>query len=81
MNEQFREPVHWSFWVIVVLALIWDIGGCMAYMAEFNAEAMAEQPESYQNLVATRPAWATAAFAVAVTSVLDASLSLFMSHD
>lgn len=55
-----------SFWVIAVLGLVWNLMGCMNYITQTNSAAVAQMPEAYQALIASRPAWATAAFAVAV---------------
>lgn len=55
-----------SYWIIALLGLFWNLMGCLNYITQTNAEAVAQMPEAYQALIATRPAWATAAFAVAV---------------
>ena len=58
--------VHWSFWTIGVVALIWNAMGVMNYFGQMNADALAAMPEAKRAIVEARPAWATAAFAVAV---------------
>ncbi|MEP1768836.1 MAG: hypothetical protein ABJJ53_19620 [Sulfitobacter sp.] len=55
-----------SFWCIAAMGLIWNLMGCMNFISQTNADALAQFPESYQAVIASRPAWATAAFAVAV---------------
>lgn len=55
-----------SYWVVAVLGLVWNLMGCMNYITQSNPAAVAQMPEAYQALIATRPAWATAAFAVGV---------------
>lgn len=55
-----------SYWVIAVLGLVWNLMGCMNYIAQSDTAAVAHMPEAYQALIAGRPAWATAAFAIGV---------------
>jgi hypothetical protein len=40
--------------------------GCLNYIMQANADVVAQMPELYQAIIAARPAWATAAFAIAV---------------
>ena len=65
-DENVGGSVHWSFWTIGVVALIWNAMGVMNYFGQMNAEALAAMPEAKRAIVEARPAWATAAFAVAV---------------
>lgn len=66
MNEETAIGVHWSFWVIGVVAFVFNLFGCMNYISQMNAEMVASMPDVYRAIVESRPAWATAAFAVAV---------------
>ena len=66
MNDKSAGGVHWSFWVIGVVALIWNLMGVMNFFMQMNAETLANIPESYRAIIEARPAWATAAFAIAV---------------
>ncbi len=66
MNDEAVSGVHWSFWAIGAVALIWNGMGAMNYFMQMNADALAEMPESYRAIVEVRPAWATGAFAIAV---------------
>jgi len=58
--------IHWSFWLVCVLALAWNVMGSMNYVMQINPEMLAKYPEAAKSLVASRPAWATGAFAIAV---------------
>ncbi|MBT8045315.1 MAG: hypothetical protein KJO79_10230 [Verrucomicrobiae bacterium] len=58
--------MHWSFWVIGAVGLIFNLVGCMNYISQMNAENVASMPEVYRAIVESRPAWGTAAFAIAV---------------
>jgi hypothetical protein len=66
MNEKSAVGVHWSFWVIGAVGLIFNLAGCMNYVSQMNAENVASMPEMYRAIVESRPAWGTAAFAIAV---------------
>ncbi len=62
-----NRPPTW-FWVVGVIALVWNLMGVMAYFMHvtLSDEALAAMPEAERMLYETQPAWATAAFAVAV---------------
>ncbi len=62
-----NRPPTW-FWVVGVIALIWNLMGVMAYIMQVTMtdEALAALPEAERLLYENQPAWATAAFAVAV---------------
>jgi len=66
MGEKQVGGVHWSFWTIGVVALIWNLMGVMNFFMQMNADALAAMPESYRAIIESRPAWITGAFAIAV---------------
>ena len=66
MNEKACVSVHWSFWAIGVVGLIFNLIGCMNYISQMNAENVASMPEVYRVIVESRPVWGTATFAIAV---------------
>ena len=66
MNEQTNTQVSKSFWIVGAVGLVFNLMGCFNFISQLNAEMVAAMPDSYQALIETRPAWATAAFAVAV---------------
>jgi len=58
-----------SFWLVAGLGLIWNLMGCMNFLVQSDPEIMAalgDEYALYKDLIANRPAWATAAFAIAV---------------
>jgi hypothetical protein len=61
------KPPLW-FWIVSVLPLAWNGMGVMAYIqqATITQEAVQAMPAAERALLLARPAWATAAFAVAV---------------
>ncbi|WP_282079076.1 hypothetical protein [Aquimarina algiphila] len=65
--KTINKPPVW-FWIIAVVALIWNIMGVMAYIGQayMTQEALKALPEADQNFYNNTPAWVTAAFAIAV---------------
>lgn len=57
-----------SFWIISAIALVWNLLGIVAFYVDvtMSPEALAEMPEAQRALYESTPAWATAAYAVAV---------------
>ena len=66
MNDTTVGSIHWSFWIISVVTLIFNVMGVINYFVQMNADSLASFPESYRPIIEDRPAWATAAFAIAV---------------
>ncbi len=58
------KPTHWSFWAIGGLGLLWNLMGSLNFMMQMRADSLASMPEPFHTIVANRPAWATAAFAL-----------------
>lgn len=59
--------VHWSFWLIAILALVWNGLGAVNFVVQIMMPGMTEAyRESEQAMIASRPWWATIAFAFAV---------------
>ena len=66
MNDETVVGVHWSFWAIGAVGLVFNLMGCMNFFSQMDADMVASMPEAYRAIVESRPAWATGAFAVAV---------------
>ncbi len=66
MNDENVVGVHWSFWAIGAVGLIWNVLGAINFVVQMNADSLAAYREVEQALIVGRPAWATVAFAVAV---------------
>ena len=78
MNQKSASTIHWSFWLISIVSLIWNVMGCMNYIMQMNPDSIAAYPETHRAIIEARPAWATAGFAVAVFSgALGCLLLLF----
>jgi len=69
---------HWSFWVICIVALIWNTMGSINFVMQTKPEMVANFPEAAQSLIASRPLWATIAFAIAVFGGLLAELLILL---
>ena len=69
------------FWIIGVLALIWNGLGVMAYLGKafITEEMIAKLPKEQQaEFLVELPAWVTGAFAIAVFGGVLASILLLM---
>ncbi len=62
------SPVPKWYLPITILALLWNLMGCAAYLSDvmLTPEDIARMPAAQQALYAARPAWAVAATAIAV---------------
>ncbi|GAB4237227.1 MAG: hypothetical protein Tsb0034_12280 [Ekhidna sp.] len=78
MTNSTKPPV-W-FWVVAVLALIWNLMGVGAYLQQAYAsdDLLSQMEKAVADLIAQRPAWATAAFATAVWGGALGSLLLLL---
>jgi len=67
MTELKNKPTT-SFWIIGIIALVWNLMGVFAYLqqAYMTAEDLAALPADQQALYENVPAWVTGAFALAV---------------
>ncbi|PRX53150.1 hypothetical protein [Flagellimonas meridianipacifica] len=78
MTNSAKPPI-W-FWVVSIVALLWNAMGVFNYLNQaYNKEAMLEGLEQAQREVFEGiPAWATAAFAIAVFSGILGSIALLI---
>lgn len=66
MPDENAGGVHWSFWGIGAVAMIWNVLGAINFFVQMNAEVVAAMPETHRAIIEGRPAWATGGFAVGV---------------
>lgn len=78
MNDKIDSNIHWSFWAISVVALIWNVMGAMNFFMQMNAEMVASFPESHRAIIEGRPLWATTGFAIAVFAGTFAGILLLL---
>lgn len=66
MDDVIDGRIHWSFWVLGIAALIWNVLGSVNFMMQTNPDIVARFPETHQAIINGRPIWATAGFAIGV---------------
>lgn len=69
------------FWVISIIALLWNLMGVMAYLGSYaiTQEMMVDAyGEAGAAAMASKPAWATAAFAISVFAGVLGSIALLL---
>lgn len=66
MGNKTVGGIHWSYWLIAVVALLWNVGGAINYIMQMNLEFVATLPETHRAIIEGRPVWATGGFAVGV---------------
>lgn len=68
------------FKVVAVLALLWNVLGCVVFFADLrlSPEEVAQLPDAQQALYAARPAWAVAATGLAVFGGVLGCLGLLL---
>lgn len=80
MNKINTPAVHWSFWVIGFIALIWNAMGVINFFVQLNPEMLASYRESERAIIVGRPAWATIGFAIAVFGGTLGSVLLLLKN-
>ena len=78
MNDRALSGVHWSFWVIGAIGLVFNLMGCMNFISQMNADMVASMPEAYRAIIENRPVWGTGVFAMAVFGGALGSLLLLL---
>ena len=68
------------FWIIGILALLWNIMGVVAYLGQayMTDDVLNKLPEADQEWYNNVPAWVTAAFAIAVFAGFIACIGLLL---
>jgi hypothetical protein len=80
MSERVQDAIPRSFWIISGVALVWNLIGVAAYVAQvtMTEDALMELSEAQRMFYDNIPAWATGAFAVAVFGGALGSLLLLL---
>ena len=78
-NSSTNKPPIW-FWIVSVIALIWNAMGVNAYLQQaYNTESYrAMYSEEQLEIASNMPAWVTASFAIAVFAGALASIALLL---
>jgi hypothetical protein len=68
MNTSTKNKPSIGFWIVSIVGLLWNLMGVNAYLQEaYNtAEFRSNFSEPLLKIMDAKPAWATAAFAIAV---------------
>ncbi len=66
MSERETGSVHWSFWVVGAVALVWNAMGVLNLIMQMNPDVLATYPESHQTIVANQTGWIAASVTVAI---------------
>ena len=78
MSDSKADSGQKILWTIGTIALFFNLLGCMNFFSQMNADSVAAMPVAYRVIVETRPAWATAAFAIAVFGGAVAAIFLLL---
>lgn len=66
MSNEAVRGVHWSFWLVCLFALLWNVGGAINYLMQTNSEFVSALPDTHRAIIEGRPIWATGGFAIGV---------------
>ena len=78
MSDKTNVSAHWSFWIVSILALLWNLGGTINFLMQSNLEYVAALPETHRAIIEGRPDWASGGFGIAVVAgVIGSILLLF----
>lgn len=68
MSQSESNPSPRWFLVVSIIAILWNLMGCAAYLAQvtMTPEAIAALPEAERAMYESTPTWANAGFAIAV---------------
>ncbi len=73
-----ENKLHWSFWLICALALVWSALGSVNFVVQLNPEMHESYRETERLIIVGRPLWATLGFALAVFGGLIGSVLLVL---
>ena len=59
MNDETVGDVHWSFWAIGAVALLWSVMSVMNFFLQMSTDSLAGNSEAARAIVEGRPVWAT----------------------
>jgi len=77
MNDKIVDSIHWSFWLIVVVSLLWNVMGLISFLIQMSPDMLTTYRESERTIIENRPIWTTSAFAIAVFGGALGCLLLF----
>lgn len=82
MASTLAAPRPTSFWVIAILALLWNLAGVAMFWLQvtMGAEAVAALPAPQREVYEATPAWLNAVFGVAVVAGLLGAIGLVLKQ-
>ncbi|HEX5181601.1 MAG TPA: hypothetical protein VFW19_00475 [Allosphingosinicella sp.] len=80
MDGETKQAVPAWYWIVVLLALLWEAGGCYSYLSQVSMKAadMGAMPAAERDLRLAMPAWIWSAYAVAVWVGLTGAIALLL---
>jgi len=75
-----QSKIHWTFWVIGGLALIWNLMGAFAFYSDMTMtpESLAKMDEGMRSLYENFPMWKKIVYGTAVATGVLGSIGLLM---
>ena len=73
-----KRPVGVLFWIVGVVALLWNGMGVINLVQQMSPAGLATLPPEYQAFIETRPVWAFVGFAVSVIAGVIGAVLMFM---
>ena len=55
MNDKVVGCVHWNFWLIGAVMLIWNVMGCINFFVQMNPDLLAAYRDSERTIIEGRP--------------------------
>jgi len=83
MSEVSENKAPKWFMIVAVISLVWNLLGVMVYLMQvtMSPEVLATLPEAQLEILENTPAWATAAFAIAVNGGAIGCLLLVLKRN
>ena len=82
MNNKAKHQDACGFkWVVLligIVALIWNVLGCLNFFMQISPDGLESMPESHQAIAKSRPFWVTVAFGISVISGVLAAVLLLL---
>nr|WP_295376464.1 hypothetical protein [Pseudoxanthomonas sp.] len=80
MNGTMEIPRSKGFWLVAIIALVWNLLGVAMFWMQVNmgAEALARMTEAQRQVYEATPAWLNVAFAIAVFGGVLGALGMLM---
>jgi hypothetical protein len=80
MSSEIHSKVPAWFWLLAILAVLWNLVGVASYLMDvtLSEEALAQLPEAQRNLRAATPSWVTGCYAIAAFAGALGSIALLV---